>query len=152
MHECFNFLDETLLLFKVPCVNAFFFLRVCVDLFLLLCFCSVSVCGQAIHQSVDSTARRITFPLPARIPPILSFYLAPHSVPPDAPPYPASSPSPTQSAIVAIIITGFCRWAAMSRAYTVDVRVPLPRVHVQTPFDLLLVKGFTHVLQTKMIK
>lgn len=66
------------------CVNAFFW-RVCVSLSVFLCFCSVSVCGQAIHQSVDSTARRITFPLPAHIPPILPFYLTPHSVPPDAP-------------------------------------------------------------------
>lgn len=66
------------------CANVFFWC-VRVGLSVFLCFCSVSVCGQAIHQSVDSTARRITFPLPAHIPPILPFYLTPHSVPPDAP-------------------------------------------------------------------
>lgn len=77
----------TWLLFKVACVSVWvsFFWCVCVGLSVFLCFCSVSVCGQAIHQSVDSTARRITFPLPAHIPPILPFYLTPHSVPPDAP-------------------------------------------------------------------
>lgn len=102
------------------CVNAFFWC-VCVGLSVFLCFCSVSVCGQAIHQSVDSTARRITFPLSAHIPLILPFYLTPHSVPPDAPPYPASSLSPTQSAIVAIIITCFCHWTEMSHTHTANV-------------------------------
>lgn len=78
------------------------------SVFLWVCFCSVSICREAIHQSVDSTAHRITFPLPSCIPLIFPFYLTPSSLSHQDPPYLTSSLSPTQSAILAFIMTRFC--------------------------------------------
>lgn len=91
-------------------VSSYACVCVCVCEHAKVCFCS-SVFAQ--YPSAAKLSINLSTPQPTESPflfpciPILPFYLTPHSLCRQAPPYPTLSLSPTQSAILGIIVTCF---------------------------------------------